>query len=55
MKALVNSRFSFEINDESALDIVKGRDDVFNIIYNEKAFVVSLLSNDKKNKALKLL
>tara|TARA_Y100000766_G_scaffold124809_1_gene107260 strand:+ start:32759 stop:33226 length:468 start_codon:yes stop_codon:yes gene_type:complete len=55
MKALVNSLFSFEINDESALDIVKVRDDMFNIIYNERSFMVCLLSNDKKNKAFEIV
>ena len=55
MKALVNSLFSFEINDESDLDIVKVREDMFNIIYNERPFVVSLLSKDKKNKAFEIV
>ena len=55
MKALVNSLFSFEINNEKTLDIVRVNDYLFNIIYNEKSYMVSLLSNDKKNKAFEIV
>ena len=55
MKALVNSLFSFEINDKKTLDIVRVNDGLFNIIYNEKSFMVSLLSNDKKNKTFEIV
>ena len=55
MKALVNSLFSFEINNEKTLDIVRVNDCLFNIIYNEKSFMVSLLSNDKKNKSFEIV
>tara|TARA_B100001109_G_C18627215_1_gene364339 strand:- start:175 stop:642 length:468 start_codon:yes stop_codon:yes gene_type:complete len=55
MKGIVNTLYNFELDEVVIWDIVEVKDGRFHIVYNNKSFVVDVLTNDKKSKSFEIV